>query len=119
MRLGVWLVAGVGVVIAASGCSGGYPLAPTACDEWGHATKGEECPDYYNPSSCVSNCESRSKDLEDCRKELDAEIACFQATPGAAEARCGFWSSTTVPCALESSNLAVCLTTPSDSMGTL
>ena len=108
MRLGSWVLAAVTAVTAAPGCSGGYSLPPTPCDEWCHATKGGSCPDYYNPASCVSTCESQPKDLAQCRPQLDAEIACFRTNPGAAEARCGFYDAQ-LPCAAEAQVLATCL----------
>ncbi len=113
MRLGAWVLVGITVAIGGPACSGGYPLPPTACDEWCHATKGESCPEHYRPSDCVSACESRKAKHADCQPQMEAEIACFRSTPGAAEARCDFFlDSRTLPCGTEALNLALCLEPP-------
>lgn len=112
MRAGVWVLVAIAALTAAPGCSGGYPLAPTPCDDWCHATKGESCPEYYNPASCVSNCEAQNKDDERCRKELDAAIACFHAKPEAIQARCsGNYDFETLACISETQSLEACLST--------
>src|SRR5437667_451142 len=36
--------------VGAGGCSGGYPLPPTRCDEWCDATKAGACVNYYDPA---------------------------------------------------------------------
>jgi hypothetical protein len=114
MRLGVWLVIALGFASSVPGCSGGYPLPPTRCDEWCDATKGEQCPDYYNPASCVSNCEREERDRESCAAELDAVLACFRTTPGAAQARCAFsYVSGDLPCGAETGAHFLCMNPPS------
>jgi hypothetical protein len=89
MRSGVWLWFFAG--LAFSGCSGDYPLEPTACDAYCHATKDLQC-DFYNPASCVLQCERERKGDALCRAQLDATVRCFENTPGAVEARCRFYS---------------------------
>jgi hypothetical protein len=112
MRVGVWLVSILGVASSIPACSGGYPLPPTRCDEWCDATKGEQCPEYYNPASCVSNCEREDHAREACAAELDAVMACFRRTPGAATARCTIYVSSELPCSLESQAHYNCLNPP-------
>jgi hypothetical protein len=111
MRLGVWLLIGVGALSTASACSGGYPLPPTRCDQWCDATKGEQCPEYYDPAGCVSDCEREDRGRDSCAAELDAVIACFRNTPRAAEARCNY-SVQMFPCATETVAHYNCLNPP-------
>ncbi|MDF3070823.1 MAG: hypothetical protein K0R38_6424 [Polyangiaceae bacterium] len=88
MRLGVWLL----LPLSFGGCSGGYPLEPTPCDELCHVTKGNACPEDYRPAACVVTCEQGDFDAEPCRQLFDAVIACFRDSPGAAEQRCDYFT---------------------------
>jgi hypothetical protein len=73
-----------------AGCSGDYPLPPTRCDEWCDATKGRTCPKYYNPASCVSQCERASLDMDVCREQFDAVLACYRSSTTALEQACNY-----------------------------
>jgi hypothetical protein len=108
MRSGVWLWFSAG--LAFSGCSGDYPLEPTACDDYCRATKDLQC-DFYSPAGCVQQCEGDHKGDDACRAQLGAVITCFESTPGALEARCRFYSygsGTELACSLELGALDQC-----------
>lgn len=87
MRLGVWLAL-LGLTLPLGSCSGDYPLPPTRCDEWCHVTQGDMCEDYYNPASCVVQCEQAELDAEVCRALFDAALTCFRNSPNALAQRC-------------------------------
>jgi hypothetical protein len=87
MRSGVWLAL-LGFTLPLGSCSGGYPLPPTRCDEWCGVTQGGMCEDYYNPASCVVQCEQAELDMEACRGPFDAAITCFRNSPNALAQRC-------------------------------
>jgi hypothetical protein len=87
MRFGLRLVC-CGLGLALGGCSGGYPLPPTRCDEWCDATKGRMCEDYYEPASCVAQCEQAQLDVEACRSQFDAVLSCFRHSPGVLHQAC-------------------------------
>lgn len=108
MRTGAWLW--LPVALAFSGCQSDYPLEPTACDRYCHATKDLLC-DFYDPSGCVLRCERDDKDDPACGAQFEANIACFEATPAAAEQFCSFSSDGTAGalCAEELSALSTCL----------
>lgn len=75
--------------LALAGCSGGYPLEPTLCDDWCHATHGMQC--GYEPAGCVSQCEEgRSRSPYDCDAEIRDVTACFQAHPEENATVCSF-----------------------------
>lgn len=95
-------------------CSGGYPLPPTACDEYCNATLGYYCPDWYDPAGCVSDCEQNHQAPPECRAELDTVIACYTQNPGTIQARCSFDPSRFVPCAAEMLQLQQCANPPQD-----
>jgi hypothetical protein len=106
MRLGAWLCASVALLGGA--CSGGYPLEPTACDDWCNATKGrwiDWCGDY-DPASCVSECEAQQLDHEECRPAYDAAAECYRTTPGATARRCYYDPNR--PCQTEVLTLMTC-----------
>lgn len=111
MRAGVWLVVVVSLGLLPSACSGGYPLAPTRCDDWCHVTHGGSCGDSYFPAECVSSCESSQLDTPECRVQFDAVIDCYARTPGAVQARCSFNYSPSMPalpCAVQQEAFAGC-----------
>jgi hypothetical protein len=109
MRLGVWLWLPVALVF--SGCQGDYPLEPTPCDRYCHATQGLSC-FFYDPAQCVLDCESHGGAEEACSAELDATSTCFEQTPGALEEYCRFDYSTgnasTLGCRGEADAYAIC-----------
>jgi hypothetical protein len=96
------------LTLPVQGCSGGYPLPPTRCDEWCHATKGQTCQDHYDPASCVASCENADLDSEACRAQFDAVITCFRNSPSALEQRC-IYGDAPDDCELESEALGLCL----------
>ena len=109
MRLGAWLYAGAWLLCGS--CSGGYPLAPTPCDDWCDATKGSwsySCGGEYRPASCVSQCEAEGLSNQHCQVEFDAAIYCYRHTPGAANQQCYFDPNRLPPCQFEVTALAAC-----------
>lgn len=91
MRVGRWLtLVSLAVALPAPACSGDYPLPPTRCDEFCDVTKGGFCQEYYNPASCVANCESANTDAEGCRTAFDAVLSCFRTHPRALAQRCAY-----------------------------
>jgi hypothetical protein len=107
MRLGAWLMR-FGLASAVSGCSGGYPLPPTRCDEWCDATKGLSCADYYQPAGCVSQCERSKVGIVECSAELDAVVTCFRTTPRASMQLCSFDNQPNA-CAAQNTGLENCV----------
>lgn len=106
MRSGVWLL----LPLSFGGCSGGYSLEPTRCDDLCHATQGQFCPDSYDPAACVVLCERNDLDAEPCWEAFDAVVACFRDTPGAAEQRCDYATPPEqMACVAEESALAFCV----------
>ena len=89
MRSGAWLVLlGLALALPIEGCSGGYPLAPTKCDEWCSVTRGAQCKDYYSPASCVSDCEDANLSVDECSSLFEATLTCFRRSPNALIQRC-------------------------------
>jgi hypothetical protein len=109
MRSGAWLW--LPVALAFSGCQGDYPLEPTACDRYCHATQGLSCWSY-DPAQCVQDCESDNFGSEGCGAELDATSACFEGSPGALEEYCHFdFSGANQGCRLEADAYGLCRST--------
>ncbi len=110
MRLGAWLVL-FGLASPVGACSGGYPLPPTRCDEWCDATNGMMCEDFYQPASCVSQCEQGQFGAPECSVQLDAVLACFRASPRAKKQLCGFPTVEGLPndCQAQSGALGECV----------
>jgi hypothetical protein len=106
MRSGWWLF----LPLSFGGCSGGYPLEPTRCDDLCHVTQGQTCPEYYDPAACVVACERSDADAEPCRAAFDAVLTCFRDHPGAVEQRCAsFESWEQQDCLAEEGQLAFCV----------
>jgi hypothetical protein len=110
MGSGARLVLVLGYVLSGGACSGGYPLAPTRCDEFCDATKGFQCAQFYDPAGCVANCEENNTDAEVCRVQFDAAVSCFRNTPEAASKLCDFSSDAffSRPCLTEENALSSC-----------
>jgi hypothetical protein len=113
MRFGVSLARlglGLGVVFAfgVGACSGGYPLPPTRCDDWCDATKGGECEEWYQPASCVSQCEQSNSDREACRAQFDASVSCFRQSPVALKQLCTY-DNNVHDCQAELQALSMCV----------
>lgn len=106
MRLGVWLF----LPLSFGGCSGGYPLEPTLCDELCHVTKGPGCPESYEPAGCVVACEQTHLTDGACRPPLEAMLTCYRAGPDVLAKRCDFstpWDQR--PCEAEQQSFATCV----------
>lgn len=89
MRPGAWLVLlGFALALPLEACSGGYPLPPTKCDEWCHVTRGAMCQDWYNPTSCVAQCEESNLSVPECSAEFEVTLTCFRRSPNALIQRC-------------------------------
>ena len=99
---------GLALAVAGPGCSGGYPLPPTRCDEFCDATKGGFCRDYYGPASCVAECEDSGIDVEGCRAPFDAAVHCFRTSPNALDQRCS-WDDQPDDCENELNLLHQCV----------
>jgi hypothetical protein len=87
MRVAVWWL----LPLTFGGCSGGYPLEPTRCDELCHVTKGPGCARDYDPVSCVITCEQTNLDADACRAQLDSVVTCFRDVPGAVDQQCDYF----------------------------
>lgn len=106
MRLGVWLF----LPLSFGGCSGGYPLEPTPCDDLCHVTKGTGCEDDYDPASCVVACERGDLDAAPCRQLFDGVLACYRENPSAVSERCDYWTPYEQRlCQVQSEALAFCV----------
>jgi hypothetical protein len=108
MRSGVWLAL-VGLTLPLGSCSGGYPLPPTRCDEWCDVTRGGMCEEYYNPASCVAQCEQADVDTERCSAQLDVTLSCFRRSPNAIAQRC-VYDGAPDDCESEEQALTGCVT---------
>lgn len=129
MRSGAWLCAGsiigsrawrkwlgtCSLLLAAAigACSGGYPLEPTPCDDWCHATQGgyAYCGGYYDPASCVSQCEEDGSGRPECSAQLEAATNCYRSDPAALSAQCDYDFDPNAPpehCQLEAAALSLC-----------
>jgi hypothetical protein len=112
MRPGAWsIVAGLALALPLEGCSGGYPLPPTRCDEWCDVTRGAQCQDWYNPASCVAQCEEAHLSVPECSDQFDATLACFRRSPNALRQRC-FYDTTPDDCSNEVALLSSCSGAP-------
>jgi hypothetical protein len=107
MRVGWWWL-----VLLLSGCSGGYPLEPTPCDDLCHVTQGPGCAADYEPASCVVTCERGDLDAPPCRSLFDGVIACFRENPRAAAQRCDYFTPYDQrDCQAQQEALAFCVNT--------
>jgi hypothetical protein len=112
MRTGEWLW--LPVALAFSGCQGDYPLEPTPCDRYCHATHGLNCYSY-EPADCVLECERNDIDNAACLPALEATSACFDSTPDALAAVCRFLAygspggSPPLPCDAQSLAYSACM----------
>jgi hypothetical protein len=68
-------------------CQDGYPLEPTACDDWCYQTQRVLCWDE-DPADCVASCEEfgRPQDPE-CMPLWEDVLRCYSAQPD--NAGCG------------------------------
>jgi hypothetical protein len=100
-------VCGLALALPLEACSGGYPLPPTKCDEWCHVTRGGSCPDWYDPSSCVAQCEDSNFSAPECSDQLEAILACYRRSPNAGRQRC-LYDGTLPDCSSEQERLSDC-----------
>lgn len=84
------LLGGLVLALPVEGCSGGYPLEPTPCDDWCDATRGE-CEAWYDPAGCVARCEQNNIDADECRTLFDVALDCFRHRPNAVSEDCFFF----------------------------
>lgn len=61
-------------------CGSGYPLPPTQCDDWCHATQRNHCRED-RPADCVVACETSAAQRAGCDDEWSQLIACYDASP--------------------------------------
>jgi len=72
--------------LVCSACQNEYPIEPTPCDDWCHAT--ETC-GWSDPADCVDACEEQglTPQSPECRARWDEAIGCFNAAPEGAVCR--------------------------------
>ncbi len=79
------LVLSAGLVLAAAGCQGDYPIAPTECDRWCDVTMDVGCPGptptSSDPAECVVQCERAGLSKPECSEPLAAALDCFRNLP--------------------------------------
>jgi len=63
------------VALAICGCDSGYPIDPTACDDFCRALQRADCQDDA-PADCVRDCEAR-RASPDCDASLTALGECY------------------------------------------
>ncbi len=76
-----WLAAPILLLLQAR-CSNDYPVAPTPCDDWCHASNRPSC-EYFQPLGCVEACEyagGKPRSAE-CQLAWDAAIDCLLQQP--------------------------------------
>jgi hypothetical protein len=80
-RRGAALLLSLGALVH---CQPGYPLEPTACDDWCFATQRQGCEEDY-PEGCVSDCEANAigRRLPRCEALWLALSDCYRAAPDA------------------------------------
>lgn len=93
-------------------CQDGYPIAPTACDDWCEATKEFVCTSVrYEPARCVALCEEQGfTHKEGCEAQLRAVIECYASAPPPPGPRCSAASDMAAPeCASKTAELTLCM----------
>lgn len=70
-------------LVVAQGCENDYPIAPTACDDWCHATQRADCKEDEAPDDCVSTCEATAlgRRFPRCEPEWIAVTDCYLQAP--------------------------------------
>lgn len=73
-------------LLLAQGCENDYPIAPTACDDWCHATQRADCKEDESPDDCVSNCEATAlgRRFPRCEPEWLELTDCYLQAPDSA-----------------------------------
>jgi len=85
-------------------CQGGYPIAPTLCDDWCNATEHVSCWDYLgDPASCVVSCEQQRLNGSECEQALEAALTCLKVTPQGTD-----YCSSSKPCGPEIASVYSC-----------
>jgi hypothetical protein len=82
-RVGLALGALAGLTL--SRCDPGYPIEPTACDDWCRVTQRANCEEDY-PEGCVSNCEERQigRRFPRCEEPWLTLAECYRGAPDSA-----------------------------------
>lgn len=67
-------------------CDNDYPIAPTACDDWCHATQRADCKEDESPADCVSSCEADAlgRRHPECEASWLALSECYRNAPNGA-----------------------------------
>jgi hypothetical protein len=102
----------VGSCVWLLSCQDGYPIAPTACDDWCEATKEFVCTSVrYEPARCVALCEEQGfTHKEGCEAQLRAVIECYASAPPPPGPRCSAASDMAAPeCASKTAELTLCM----------
>jgi hypothetical protein len=78
----LWLTLGVATGLLLAACEDGYPIAPTACDDWCYATQRGGCAEDY-PERCVSGCEEDAllTSVPGCETHWQELGDCYLAAP--------------------------------------
>jgi len=73
-------------LLLAQGCENDYPIAPTTCDDWCHATERADCQEDESPDNCVSNCEATAvgRRFPRCEPEWIELTDCYLEAPNSA-----------------------------------
>jgi hypothetical protein len=99
----------------AGGCQSGYPIAPTACDQWCDATGQVQC-SYFDPAACVADCEQQGLTSKpECAATFAAALECYRSNPPTARGCVGpgaYGVTATLPCQTEYASLRACVDTP-------
>lgn len=87
VRLAKLAVVGLGLASGAlsQACDGGYPLAPTICDDWCRATQRANCAED-RPADCVADCERESiaRRVPRCETGWLEVLSCYEAADDSA-----------------------------------
>jgi hypothetical protein len=110
------LACGIALPIALARCQPGYPLEPTACDDWCFSTQRADCEEDY-PEGCVSDCEESAagRRVPRCEAPWLGLIDCYRAARDA-DFLCIEGESRPGPiCLSERTELAACVSLPAGS----
>lgn len=77
---------GVAAWLSSISCDDHYPIAPTACDDWCHATQRADCEEDESPDDCVSICEDTAlgRQHPECEREWITLSGCYRGAPDSA-----------------------------------
>ena len=80
------MAAALAALLLALGCDNDYPIAPTECDDWCHATQRADCTEDEEPDECVSICEESAlgRQYPECEPEWVELTECYRQAPDSA-----------------------------------